>query len=147
VRQDPSDPAKGLGRKEAMNPYYSTDHDLLFYPILKNGSSGYRVALEKYGFVKFLGYDDFTDTVAFTLLREPVRRYFSAVAQMYRSYILPIHGTDWDEYIMAVAAIIRATGKPWRFENDPHFLRQADTVAEMPENQRLFLLSSTPSMH
>lgn len=127
----------------ALNPHYSPEHKLLFYPILKVGSSAWRIELDAHGFSRYQGFnaaEDLPSYTAFAVVRQPGPRYLSAVAQMYRSYVQTQHGTKWDDFITAVALINRATGEPWRNNADPHFDRQADSIAEMPANRRLFKL-------
>lgn len=120
-------------------PLWHEGAGLLHFPILKNAHSSLsdRLKGKPYLFEMYIRDEWPGDVVAsFAVIRHPVDRYISALAQMFRMDMAP--GQSWEAFIDGVERWNRERSKPWTCRGDRHFLPQSLTVDRMPEPRRLF---------
>ena len=122
-------------------PLYQADHGLAFWPIFKNAHSSLVdwMRSPSLGFVPHIvGVP--TSTVSFAVVRDPVGRYISGLAQLWRTGT--VADVSWQTFLDGVEAYNWRTGVPYNNNGDRHFISQSATIDQMGGDPRLFPLNA-----
>lgn len=114
--------------------FVNHDLGLAYWNILKSAHSSMQTFLRDRGFVPIWKEEEVPECQNFSIIRDPVSRYFSGVYTMWQVFDSDI---DWSRYLLNVLHLNREGGL-WTHDQNEHLLAQWAFLPERP--MRLFPL-------